>query len=41
VILEVGERGTGEEVVFPHGDARASMQPDGHWNFTRLDGSPL
>jgi uncharacterized cupin superfamily protein len=41
VILEVGDRGSGEEVVFPQGDARASMQPDGHWNFTRLNGSPL
>jgi uncharacterized cupin superfamily protein len=41
VILEVGDRGAGEEVVFPHGDVRASMQPDGHWSFTRHDGSPL
>jgi uncharacterized cupin superfamily protein len=41
VFLEVGDRGSGEEVVFPHGDVRARMQPDGHWNFTRLDGSPL
>ena len=41
VFLEVGDRGSGEEVVFPHGDVRARMQPDGHWNFMRLDGSPL
>jgi uncharacterized cupin superfamily protein len=41
VILEVGDRGTGEEVLCPDDDVRAVMQSDGSWRFTRKDGSPL
>ena len=41
LILEVGDRGTGEEVLFPNDDVRATMEPNGGWRFTRKDGSPL
>jgi uncharacterized cupin superfamily protein len=41
VILEVGDRGAGEEVFLPDDDLRAVMGPDGGWRYTRKDGSPL
>ena len=41
VILEIGDRGGPEEVVAPHDDLRAVMEPDGRWRYTRKDGSPL
>jgi uncharacterized cupin superfamily protein len=41
VILEVADRGTGEEVLFPDDDVRGVMEPSGGWRFTRKDGSPL
>lgn len=41
IILEVGDRGGGEEVLFPHDDVHAVMGPEGHWRFTRTDGSSL
>lgn len=41
LILEVGDRGGGEEVLFPNDDVRAVMGPEGHWRFTRIDGSSL
>jgi len=41
VILEVGDRGHGEEVVCPNDDVRAVMEPNGGWRFMHIDGSPL
>ena len=41
VILEVGDRGADEEVLFPNDDVRAVMGPKGRWSFARMDGSPL
>jgi len=41
VILEVGDRGDGEEVLCPNDDVRAVMRPDGGWRFTHIDGSSL
>jgi uncharacterized cupin superfamily protein len=40
VILEVGDRGAGEEVLFPNDDVKAVMVPGGGWSFSRQDGSP-
>jgi hypothetical protein len=40
VILEVGDRTAGEVVTCPRDDVQGSMQPDGHWSFKHLDGSP-
>ena len=41
LILEVGDRGGDEEVLFPDDDVRAVMGPKGRWSFARMDGSPL
>lgn len=41
VILEIGDRGAGEEVFLPNDDLRAVMGPNGGWRYTRKDGSPL
>ena len=41
LILEVGDRGGDEEVLFPDDDVRAAMGPKGRWSFARMDGSPL
>jgi uncharacterized cupin superfamily protein len=39
VYLEIGDRGTGDSVVYPNDDLAATMQPDGTWRYTRKDGS--
>jgi len=41
LILEVGDRGAGEEVSFPDDKVRAVMRPDGGWSYMRKDGSPI
>ena len=35
LILEVGDRGASEEVIFPRDGIRAAANPDGGWIFTR------
>jgi uncharacterized cupin superfamily protein len=41
VILEVGDRGRGDSVVYPDDDLAAAIGPDGAWRYSRKDGSPL
>jgi uncharacterized cupin superfamily protein len=41
VILEVGDRGGGEEVVLPNDNVRAITEPNGGWRFMQIDGSSL
>jgi len=38
--LEVGDRTTGDSVVYPDDDIAAEMTPAGHWRFTHKDGTP-
>ena len=40
VILEVGDRSAGDEVVYPEDDIQAVMGTDGKWQFTHKDGTP-
>ena len=40
VILEIGDRGLGDSVVYPNDDLAAVQGPDGKWEYTRKDGSP-
>ena len=39
VILEVGDRSTGDEVSYPIDDIKAIMGEDGKWRFAHKDGS--
>jgi uncharacterized cupin superfamily protein len=41
VILEVGDRTSGEEIIYPNDDVRAVLEPNGCWSFMHIDGSPL
>ncbi|MBV9250549.1 MAG: cupin domain-containing protein, partial [Acetobacteraceae bacterium] len=41
VILEVGDRTSGEEIECPNDDVRAILEPNGGWRFAHIDGSPL
>jgi uncharacterized cupin superfamily protein len=41
LILEVGDRGPGDSVFYPHDDLAAAMGPDGKWRYTRKDGTAL
>jgi uncharacterized cupin superfamily protein len=41
VYLEVGDRTSGEVIVYPHDDMRAVLEPNGRWRFEHIDGSPL
>lgn len=41
LILEVGDRSGGEEIVCPDDDVRAVPKPNGGWSFMHVDGSPL
>lgn len=41
VILEVGDRGSGDSVFYPNDDLAAAMGEDGKWRYTRKDGTPL
>ncbi len=40
VILEVGDRTTGDEARYPRDDLRAVMGEDGKWQFSQRDGTP-
>lgn len=39
VYLEVGDRSPNDSASYPDDDIRASLAPDGQWQFTRKDGS--
>jgi uncharacterized cupin superfamily protein len=39
VLLEVGDRSAGDEVVYPDDDIQAVYGPDGKWAFKRKDGT--
>jgi uncharacterized cupin superfamily protein len=41
LILEVGDRGADDSVVYPNDDLAAVMGPDGKWRYARKDGTPL
>ena len=41
VILEIGDRTPGDEGFSPDDDLRAAIGPDGKYQYTRKDGSPL
>ena len=40
VYLEIGDRTAGDEGSYPVDDLRASLAPDGTWQFTHKDGRP-
>ena len=40
MILEVGDRPSGDEGSYPNDDIQAVMGADGQWQFTHKDGSP-
>jgi len=40
VYLEVGDRGTGHEVIYPAEDLKAQFGADGKWVFRHKDGTP-
>ena len=40
VILEIGDRTSGDEGTYPDDDIQAVMDADGRWHYTRKDGTP-
>ena len=40
VYLEIGDRGAGDSAAYPADDLRAALGPDGHWSYSRKDGTP-
>lgn len=40
VFLEIGDRTTADEVIYPNDDLQAVMSQNGHWQFMRKDGTP-
>jgi uncharacterized cupin superfamily protein len=40
VILEIGDRNSGDEVAYPADDIAAVMSEDGKWHFAHKDGTP-
>ena len=38
VLLEIGDRGPGDEVAYPDDDIVATLDPSGRWVFTHKDG---
>jgi uncharacterized cupin superfamily protein len=40
VILEIGDRSSGDEVAYPADDIAAVMSEDGKWHFAHKDGTP-
>ena len=40
VYLEVGDRTPGDGATYPDVDLRCELAEDGHWVFTRKDGTP-
>jgi uncharacterized cupin superfamily protein len=41
LILEIGDRGVGDSVLYPDDDLAAVMGPDGKWRYTRKDGTAV
>jgi uncharacterized cupin superfamily protein len=41
VLLEIGDRSSGDEVSYPDDDVQGSLGPDGKLRFTRKDGQPF
>jgi uncharacterized cupin superfamily protein len=39
-VLEVGDRTPGDAATYPDVDLRCELAEDGHWRFTRKDGTP-
>ena len=40
ILLEVGDRSSGDVGTYPDDDLVAGLGPDGQWRFTRKDGTP-
>ena len=40
VYLEVGDRSTGDDVVYPEDDLQAALGPDGRWVYRHKGGTP-
>jgi uncharacterized cupin superfamily protein len=40
VYLEVGDRTPGDTATYPDVDLKCELMENGHWHFTRKDGSP-
>ncbi|MBL7554622.1 MAG: cupin domain-containing protein [Bdellovibrionaceae bacterium] len=38
--LEIGDRSLGDEVTYPNDDIKGTQDANGHWVFTRKDGTP-
>ena len=41
MILEIGDRGKDDTVVYPNDDLAVAMGPDGKWRYSRKDGTAL
>ena len=40
VLLEIGDRTPGDEVIYPDDDLRVGLDASGQWGFTHRDGTP-
>ncbi|KAK9235374.1 cupin domain-containing protein [Lipomyces kononenkoae] len=40
VVLEIGDRTTGDQVSYPNDDIKALMDEDGRWQYAHKDGTP-
>lgn len=38
--IEIGDRSSGDEAVYPNDDLKATLGPDGKWIYTHKDGTP-
>ena len=41
IVLEIGDRTSGDEVRYPQVDLRAGFRKDGTWGFSHADGTPF
>ena len=41
VYLEIGDRTPGDAATYPDVDLKCHLGDDGHWHFTKKDGSPV
>jgi uncharacterized cupin superfamily protein len=41
LILEIGDRGAEDTVLYPNDDLAVTMGPDGKWRYTRKDGTAV
>jgi uncharacterized cupin superfamily protein len=39
--IEVGDRTPGDSATYPDDDLAVEMGPDGKWNYSRKDGTPI